>query len=57
MAVPDFIIKVVMRGDAGVGKTNLVLRWIDDIFLDKPTSTIGFDFRVKTVTVDDNTLA
>jgi small GTP-binding protein len=49
---PDFLVKVVMAGESGVGKTNLVRRWIDDKFDSAQNPTIGVDFRVKTLTVD-----
>lgn len=44
--------KVVIIGDAGVGKTSMLLRFADDIFNQNPLSTIGVDFKIKTLKVD-----
>merc|ERR1712241_203647 len=40
-------------GDASVGKTSLLLRFADDSFEDNYISTVGVDFRFRTVTVDN----
>ena len=46
-------IKCVFLGDGAVGKTSLLLRFSDDIFSTNPLSTIGVDFKIKTLKVDD----
>jgi small GTP-binding protein len=48
----DFVVKIVMAGDKQVGKTSLILRWLDDTFKDDYLSTVGVGFHVKTVIVD-----
>ena len=43
---------MVLVGDSGVGKSCLLLRFADDTFSESYISTIGVDFRFKTLTVD-----
>jgi len=43
----DHIFKLLMIGDAGVGKSSMLLRFTDDSFDDHIQSTIGVDFKVK----------
>uniref|UniRef100_A0A0A9YIR2 Ras-related protein Rab-7b n=1 Tax=Lygus hesperus TaxID=30085 RepID=A0A0A9YIR2_LYGHE len=46
------ILKVVILGDSGVGKTSLVHRYAKNIFTQRHKATIGADFLVKDVNVD-----
>jgi len=48
----DYLFKLVMVGQLGVGKSSLVLRYIDDYFLDEDVGTIGSDFKVKFLDID-----
>ena len=41
---PDFTFKLLMLGDASVGKTSLTHRYITGVFVDSPRLTIGVDF-------------
>ena len=51
----DKPIKVVIAGEKHVGKSSLVHRFIYEQFpLKGLYSTVGFDFTVKTITLDDN---
>jgi len=44
----DYLFKIVIIGDANVGKTNVISRLVNDEFLKHSKSTIGVDFATKT---------
>ncbi|ESO03441.1 hypothetical protein HELRODRAFT_157126 [Helobdella robusta] len=45
----DLLFKLLLIGDSGVGKTCLLFRFSDDAFNTTFISTIGIDFKIKTV--------
>ncbi|CAM9688331.1 unnamed protein product [Ectocarpus sp. 4 AP-2014] len=45
----DHLVKLLIIGDSGVGKSCLLLRYSDDQFSGSYISTIGIDFKIKTV--------
>lgn len=45
----DFLYKIVLIGEAGVGKTHLLSRYIKGSLPRNPTSTIGVEFATRTV--------
>uniref|UniRef100_A0A0N5B212 small monomeric GTPase n=2 Tax=Strongyloides papillosus TaxID=174720 RepID=A0A0N5B212_STREA len=45
-------LKVLVIGESGVGKSSLMLRFVDDTFNPNITATIGVDFRVTTVNIN-----
>lgn len=49
----DYLFKILLVGDSGVGKSSLLLRFADDTFCDSYISTIGVDFKIKTVILDE----
>ena len=49
----DFIFKIVLIGDTSVGKSCILTRFADDQFSESYVTTIGVDFRFKTMIVKD----
>ena len=47
----DYIFKIVVRGDTCVGKSCILVRFSDDVFVENYVTTIGVDFRFKTMIV------
>ena len=47
----DHLFKVLLIGDAGVGKSSILLRFTDDTFNEHLEATIGVDFKVKMLEV------
>ncbi|KAM0672529.1 Rab GTPase [Ordospora colligata] len=48
-----YLFKIILIGNSGVGKTCLMKRYADETYSFTQSSTIGVDFKVKTVVVDD----
>jgi len=48
----DYLIKLLMIGDSGVGKSCLLLRFSDESFTTSFITTIGIDFKIKTIELD-----
>jgi Ras-related protein Rab-1A len=48
----DYLIKVLLIGDSGVGKSCLLLRFVDDRYESNYIATIGIDFRIKTLIIN-----
>mmetsp|Transcript_24948 Transcript_24948/g.63273 ORF Transcript_24948/g.63273 Transcript_24948/m.63273 type:complete len:212 (+) Transcript_24948:68-703(+) len=48
----DYLFKVVLIGDSGVGKSNLLSRFTRDEFNLESKSTIGVEFATKSITTD-----
>ncbi|KAI4333614.1 hypothetical protein L6164_018398 [Bauhinia variegata] len=49
----DYLFKVVLIGDSGVGKSNLLSRFTRDEFNLESKSTIGVEFATRSIKVDD----
>ncbi|KAF7640186.1 hypothetical protein Mgra_00000013 [Meloidogyne graminicola] len=45
----DLLFKLLLIGDSGVGKTCILYRFSDDAFNSTFISTIGIDFKIKTI--------
>lgn len=52
----DFIFKIVLTGDSGVGKTNLLSRFTRNEFMLNSRSTIGVEFSTKEIQIDGKTI-
>ncbi|KAL7005858.1 GTP-binding protein [Cystobasidiomycetes sp. EMM_F5] len=48
----DFLIKLLLIGDSGVGKSCLLLRFCDDAWTPSFITTIGIDFKIRTIDLD-----
>ncbi|KAL8131536.1 ras-related protein RABA1f [Apium graveolens] len=49
----DYLFKLVLIGDSGVGKSNLLSRFTKNEFSLESKSTIGVEFATRTIKVDD----
>ena len=45
----NYVVKLILLGDPGTGKTSLLHQFIDSTFVEKHETTIGVDFQAKTV--------
>ena len=52
----DYLIKLLLIGDSGVGKSCLLLRFCDDAFTPSFITTVGIDFKIKTLRLDDSSI-
>ncbi|AYV75810.1 MAG: GTP-binding protein ypt1 [Terrestrivirus sp.] len=52
----DYLIKAVVIGDSGVGKSCLIMRYCDACYTDSYISTIGVDFKIRSFEFDGKTV-
>ncbi|THD27721.1 Rab protein 8 [Fasciola hepatica] len=48
----DYLFKLLLIGDSGVGKTCLLFRFSEDDFNSTFIATIGIDFKIRTIDID-----
>lgn len=49
----DILLRLLLVGETGVGKTCLLCKYTNDEFINAHISTIGIDFKMKTLQIDD----
>merc|ERR1712066_611664 len=49
----DYVQKIIIIGDSEVGKTSLLLKFTDDSFSENQITTIGVQFKLFTIKVDE----
>lgn len=52
----DYLFKIILLGDSGVGKTSIILRFSDNSFNPDFHSTIGVDFRVSQQNINNKSV-
>jgi len=52
----DYLFKLLLIGDSGVGKSCLLLRFADDTYTQSYISTIGVDFKIRTIELEGKTV-
>lgn len=53
MEIYDYFVKIIIIGESGVGKTSLMNVYFGDPFDKNYTNTIGVDFRIKTLIIEN----
>ena len=49
----DYLFKILLVGNSGVGKSSLLRKFTENCFCDQHISTIGVDFKIHTCKIDD----
>ncbi|XP_074757343.1 EF-hand calcium-binding domain-containing protein 4B [Athene noctua] len=56
-SIPDRLFKIIFVGNSSVGKTSFLRRFCEDRFFPGTAATVGVDYNVKTITVDNTQVA
>ncbi|KAJ3447688.1 ras family-domain-containing protein [Anaeramoeba flamelloides] len=51
------VIKIILLGQSGCGKTSIVMRWIDNSFTENTATTIGAAFYLKNLMIDEKMIS
>ncbi|XP_031428769.1 ras-related protein ORAB-1-like [Clupea harengus] len=52
----DYLFQLLLIGDSGVGKSCLLLRFVDDTYIENGVLTVGVDFKIRTIEMDGKTV-
>ncbi len=50
---PDYLFKLLLMGNSGTGKSSLLMRLCENTFREAYISTIGIDFKIRTLEVEN----
>lgn len=56
LLISDHLLKMLIIGNSGVGKSCLLFRFSDNVWQDSYVSTIGVDFKIKTLDIDGSSV-
>jgi Ras-related protein Rab-1A len=54
--ISDYLFKILLLGDSGVGKSCIILRYTENQFSQNLMNSIGVDFKLKNINVDDKNI-
>ena len=49
----DYLLKYIIIGDSAVGKSNLLLRYVDNKFNENHVLTLGVEFAAKNIQIEE----
>ena len=52
----EYLVKLIVIGDCAVGKTNILMRYCENVYKTNSTATIGVDFKVKSIQIGQTKL-
>lgn len=52
----DYLFKLLFIGDSGVGKSCILQRFTDCVYVDSYISTIGVDFKIRTININEKVI-
>jgi len=52
----DHLFKILIIGNSCVGKSNILLRFSEDLFHESFLPTIGVDFKIRNLEIDNSTI-
>ena len=52
----EYLFKILLLGDASVGKSCIITRYVDNTFSQNTMNTIGVEFKLKKIVVDNKNI-